>query len=327
MKQLIVNADDFGLTQGVNKGILDAHRYGIVTSTSLMANGEAFDEAVAISRRAPRLSVGVHLVLTQGFPVSRPSAIPSIVDRAGQLYLAPRRLLNRLVAPRVSLCEIEVELRAQIAKVLQAGIRPTHLDGHKHVHVLPGVAEIVIRLAQEFGIPSVRCPIEDFPPVIPLFLRTSGAAVRVLKQYLVGRMVSWFARRFKARLAHAGLHSPMHFFGLSQTGFLSFEIFEQILHRLPEGVSELMCHPGYADSDLVKTRTRLLAQRETEARALVWLRTSNPDFEESIRLISYSDLAGSVRESAVAACSPGWPYSRTLPGPETKAIDSVAQTS
>src|SRR5262245_60514883 len=140
MKELIVNADDFGLTQQVNRGILDAHHDGIVTSTTLLANGGSFDEAVSMSRQAPQLGVGVHLNLSEGNPVSRASEIPSLVDSRGALHLTPGRLWAGIVKRKVSLSDVERELLAQVRKVIRAGISPTHLDGHKHVHVLPGVS-------------------------------------------------------------------------------------------------------------------------------------------------------------------------------------------
>jgi len=297
MKRLIVNADDLGLTGGVNRGILDAHYCGAVTSASLMANGEAFEEAVAMARRATRLSVGVHLNLTQGIPVSPPSAVPSLVDPRGRLYLTPGRLLCRLITRRVNLREIEIELQEQIVKVLRAGIIPTHLDGHKHVHILPGISEIVIRLAQQFGIPGIRCPLEEFPMAVRLPRGLRDPQTSVLKQYLVGRAVSWFARRFKQRLSRAELIWPAHFFGLTETGFLDARTVEGILERLPEGVSELMCHPGYVNSRLKQTGTRLLAQREIEVDALMWLRASTLVDEEGIELMSYDKYVGEVFEN------------------------------
>jgi hopanoid biosynthesis associated protein HpnK len=303
MKRLIVNADDLGLTRLVSQGILDAHRHGIVTSTSLMANGEAFDPAIAISGRAPRMSVGVHLTLTQGIPVSPAFEVPTLVDAHGRLYLTPGQFLNRIVTHRISLREIEIELRAQIAKVLRAGISPTHLDGHKHLHVLPGISEIVIRLAQEFGIPSVRCPVEELPPAyLSHCLHT--AQTGVFKQWLAARAVSWFARRFRSKLTQAGLNYRTHFYGLSQTGFLNEESLEAILRHLPDGASELMCHPGYADSLLAKTGTRLLAQREIECRALISSPNRELAISEGIQLVSYSEFAGTVHGSKVTDRDP-----------------------
>lgn len=303
MKRLIINADDFGLTRLVSQGILDAHYYGIVTSTSLMANGEAFDAAIEMSGRAPRLSVGVHLVLTQGIPVSPAFEIPTLVDAHGRLFLTLGQFLNRIVTRRISPREIEIELRAQIVKVLGASITPSHLDGHKHLHVLPGISEIVLRLAREFGIPSVRCPMEDLPLArLPRCLREPQAGV--FKQYLAGRAVSWFARRLRLKLRQAGLSYPAHFYGLSQTGFLNRERLEEILRALPGGASELMCHPGYADSLLAKTGTRLLAQREIESHALMSPRTRELAISEGIQLVSYSEFARTVQGSEVTAQDP-----------------------
>lgn len=296
MKRLIVNADDLGLTEGVSRGIIHAHHYGIVTSASLMANGGAFEMAVALCSRAPRLSRGVHLALTQGSPVSPASQIRSLVDGQGRLPRSPGVLAYRLLTHRVSQREIEIELRAQIAKVLRAGIAPTHFDGHQHVHVLPGISEIVIGLAQEFGIRNVRCPIEDNPVPIQPQHDPQTPHSGVLRQNLVSRGVSWCARRFKVGMNQAGLRAPARFYGLSQTGYLNLDTLQQILFRLPEGTSELMCHPGYADSALAKTGTRLLAQREAEARTLMWFQPRELATDLGIELISYADLAAEVGE-------------------------------
>jgi predicted glycoside hydrolase/deacetylase ChbG (UPF0249 family) len=222
------------------------------------------------------------------------------VDAHGRLYLTGRQFLNRIVTHRISLREIEIELRAQILKILRAGITPTHLDGHKHLQVLPGISEIVIRLAQEFGIPSVRCPMEELPLArLPHCLRDPQAGV--FKQYLAGRAISWLARRFRLKLMQAGLNYPAHFYGLSQTGFLNVERIEEIMRGLPEGASELMCHPGYADLLLAKTGTRLLAQREIESRALMSPRPRELAIREGIQLVSYSEFARSVQGSNVTA--------------------------
>jgi len=289
MRQLIVNADDFGLTEAVSSGILGAHREGIVTSTTLMANGGAFDAAVSMSRRAPRLGIGVHLNLTAGKPVSPALKIPSLVDRSGRLHLSPGRLLRALVLRQVDLADVEIELRRQIIKIRNAGILPTHLDGHKHVHVLPGVSDVVIRLAQEFSIPSIRCP-REVAPNLSTLPRSGNPRNAVVKQYLVGRMVSGFANGFKEKLARAGLLFPSHFYGLSQTGLLNTQSILKILGRLPDGVSELMCHPGYLDTDLVWVGTRLLAQRETEIQALTASPVRKLVAYRRIQLISYRQL-------------------------------------
>lgn len=299
MRQLIVNADDFGFTEQVSRGILDAHREGIVTSTTLMANGGAFDAAVSMGRRAYDLGIGVHLNLTEGLPVSPAANISTLVNRQGRLHLNPRHLIQGIMTRQVNLVEVEMELWRQITKVLAAGILPTHLDGHKHVHILPGVGDIVIRLAQEFSIPSIRCP-REAALRIPASRPSRSSWTAAAKQYLVGRTVSVFARRFQEKLAKAGLCFPAHFYGLSQTGFLDALDILQILAGLPGGTSELMCHPGYLDADLAKTGTRLLAERETEVRALTAHEVKRLVADRRIQLISYRQLETHAPKAAVA---------------------------
>jgi hopanoid biosynthesis associated protein HpnK len=300
MRELIVNADDFGLTRQVSQGILDAHRDGIVTSTTLLANGRAFEDAVSMSHQAPQLGIGVHLNLSEGAPVLPPFKIPSLVNAVGTLHLTPDRLGTGILKRRVSLSDVERELHAQIEKVIREGISPTHLDGHKHVHVLPGISAIVIRLAQQFGIRNLRCPDEERPNLARL-LRSEGARAPVIKQYVVGRAVSRFAYRFKVKLETAGLICPARFYGLSETGFLDLQGVQEILSRLPRGISELMCHPGYVDAELRGTGTRLLAQREVEIQALTSPRISKLVADQGIRLVSYRDLARSRQLAEAAA--------------------------
>jgi len=197
--------------------------------------------------------------------------------------------------------DVERELDAQIEKVIRAGISPTHLDGHKHLHVLPGISAIVIRLAQEFGIRKVRCPLEDSPNLGCLLHYSQGAHTPVVKQYLVGRAVSGVARRFRKQLAPAGLLCPSHFYGLSETGFLNVQGVQDILNRIPEGVSELMCHPGYVDAALVETGTRLLSQREIEIQALTAAQVKKLVTHQGIQLLNYRDLVGSKPLAQAAA--------------------------
>lgn len=290
MKKLIVNADDFGLTEGVNRAVVDGHRNGIITSATLMANGMAFDSAVLASSDAPDLGIGVHLNLTQGRPVSPPCHVPSIVASEGSFYRSPgilaRRILTRKVEPR----EVEIELRGQIEKVAAAGIRITHLDSHKHIHLLPPIFSVVIKLARVFGINRVRCPIEPVSSAMGPLQSGSKEWPRMARQYLLGRGLSTLAACQVRKLEQGGLRWPEHFYGLSQTGFLDDAILEQILRNLPDGISELMCHPGYLDAALLGTPTRLKAQREAELRAL-----TNPGIRqlvarERIELISYEKL-------------------------------------
>ena len=156
MKNLIVNADDLGWTEGVNRGIAEAHRHGIVTSASLLANGAAFASGVEVARSTPGLGVGVHLNLSDGAPVAARELVTSLVNDAGEFAGGPENLLLRIASRGLTLHEVEQEWEAQIEKVRDAGIQPTHLDGHKHVHMLPGLFEIAVRLAKRYRIGAIR---------------------------------------------------------------------------------------------------------------------------------------------------------------------------
>ncbi len=159
MKLLIVNADDFGWTEGVSRGIAEAHRNGIVTSTSLVANGAAFQGAVQLARENPALGVGAHLNLSDGPPILPRWEVASLVDAHGLFWAGTGNLLLRRWMGKLRLDEVEREWAAQIERVRQVGIEITHLDGHKHVHMLPGLFSIALRLAQRYGIPAVRVSI------------------------------------------------------------------------------------------------------------------------------------------------------------------------
>jgi hopanoid biosynthesis associated protein HpnK len=299
MKRLIVNADDFGLTEGVNRAIIDGHNNGIITSTTLMANGMAFDSAVAASSNAPALGVGVHLNLTQGRPVSSASNVPSIVTSAGCFYPSPGILAQHILARKVEPRDVENELRSQIQKVASAGVHITHLDSHKHIHLLPPVFNLVIRLAREFGIDCVRFPLEPAPSALGPLLSGRPGRLHMAKQYLLGRALSILAACQVKKVIHAGLERPERFYGLSQTGFLDAAILEQMLRALSDGTNEIMCHPGYVDKALLGSRTRLRAQRETELQALTSTHIRQLVKKLGIDLISYDKLSSAKDHSGL----------------------------
>ncbi len=305
MKRLIVNADDFGLTEKVNQAIVEGHERGIITSASLMANGLAFDSAVALARAQPKLGVGVHLNLTEGSPVSGPSSIPSLVDGSGAFYGGPLAVATKIMQRKIGLADVERELRAQIEKVLVAGVRASHLDGHKHIHLLPPVFDLVIKLAREYRIPCLRCPVECRVDLIHLVRRNSSAWLAVLKQHALAWALSALASSQKRKLERAGLAWTTHFYGITHTGFLDAESLAEILRRLPNGTSEIMCHPGYVDAALIRTPTRLLRQRVTEIEAVTRLEIKRLVTELGIELISYGDLVGTVREHCRAVAARG----------------------
>jgi hopanoid biosynthesis associated protein HpnK len=302
MKKLIVNADDFGLTEGVNRAIIHGHRDGIITSTTLMANGQAFDQAVESASAAPELGVGVHLNLTQGRPTCPASQVRSILTPGGTFYPSPGILARRILTHKVKPSDVENELRSQIEKIALAGVRITHLDGHKHIHLLPPIFSVVVKLAHEYGIDCVRCPIESASSALEPLLSGRPEWRGRARQYLLGRVLSTLAASQVKKLARAGLYWPPHFYGLSQTGFLDTPMLEQLLQALPEGTSEIMCHPGYLDASLRRTRTRLRAQREIELEALTNASVRQLVVDLGIELIPYDKLTA-ANKPTVGRCN------------------------
>jgi predicted glycoside hydrolase/deacetylase ChbG (UPF0249 family) len=287
VKNLIVNADDLGWTDGVNRGILQAFHHGIVTSTSLLANGTAFTGGVEAARSAPGLGVGVHLNLSDGPPVAERETITSLLNDDGEFAGGPESLLLRRVRRGLTLAEVEGEWDAQIQKVRDAGISPTHLDGHKHVHMLPGLFEIALKLAKRHGIGAIRVSLEASSLRAALSSGSKQHAGVVMKQGVQARGLKFLARDAREQAERAGISTADFFCGIAQTGELTREGVEQFVKSLPDGTTELMCHPGYADAALKKTPTRLQDSRETELRILTDTGIRNLVASLGIRLIDY----------------------------------------
>ena len=266
-RQLVVNADDFGFTLDVNSGIVEAHRRGILTATTLMANGDAFDDAVRLARETPSLDVGCHLVLIGGRSLVTGKPLPATVAQ----------LLHALVRREIPLYD---ELAAQTRRIIDAGIRPTHLDTHKHTHLAPPVLEAVARIAEDFAIPWVRRPF-DFPMGAlgaPRLTRWASGALGLLRG------------RFQRVLAAHGCRTVDHFAGFRITGRVGREQLAALAAALPEGSTELMCHPGHCGDALRRARTRLKDSRERELEALIAPETRQALERHSIELVNYPQL-------------------------------------
>lgn len=287
MRNLIVNADDLGWTEGVNRGIVETHRKGLVTSTTLLANGRAFDSGIDAARQNPELGIGVHLNLSDGPPAAPADQVPGLLNAAGELDIGPERLMLRIASRSLPLDEVEREWDAQIGKIREAGISPTHLDGHKHVHMLPGLFELALRLAKKHGIRAIRVAHEDARLRSALSAGVSHNASVVLKQGLQARGLKLLARDARGLAEREGIATSDYFCGITQTGQLTREGIEELLENLPEGTTELMCHPGYVDEELRKTATRLQDSRKTEMDILTDPRVRKIVAKRGIRLINY----------------------------------------
>ena len=285
MRYLIVSADDFGYTPGVNRGILHAYRQGIVSSTSLLANGAAFEDAVALSRQEPGLDVGCHLNFVEGNPLSPTNQISHLVSPQGR-FAGAARLARRLLLGSIPAAELEREARAQIERLLQAGVRPTHVDTHKHTHTHPRVAAAVARVAREFDIQWIRRPFENgLPPDMGRFWERFG--LRRIALSFLNRLAPAFERRTAAQQARM----PDHFTGFLLTGRLTRAALVATLTALQPGITELMCHPGYCDRELERSPTHLKRERETELAAVADSGLRSQLAEQGIVLTSFRDLA------------------------------------
>jgi len=294
MRNLIVNADDLGWTVGVNRGIAEAHQNGIVTSTSLLANGPAFEDGVKTTRALPGLGIGVHLNLSDGPPTSPADGVKALLNKHGRFAGGPESLLLRLTTKSLDVREVEKEWDAQIQKVRVSGIRPTHLDGHKHVQMLPGLFVIALRLAKRHGIEAVRVSHEASSLRSALLNGNESSGV-ALKQGVQARGLKLLARDARRMAERAGIATADYFCGIAQTGVLTKPGVQRLLSSLPEGTTELMCHPGYLDEDLRKSSTRLQESRESELEILTDKAIRKSVAQLGIRLINYEQVGVSGR--------------------------------
>ena len=285
LKHLIVNADDFGYTPGVNRAIVDALRTGIVTSTSLMATGAAFEDAVERARQNPDLDVGCHLNLVEGMPLSPRSQIPHLVKADGR-FCNLVELAFRVAAGRVPMPEVEREFSAQIEKIIAAGIQPSHLDTHQHTHLHPKIAAVLVRLGRRYKISWVRRLCENCTP--PLREGQWRRRVVAAASYL-------FVSSLQRQMDQHGLRTPDAFTGFVLTGRLTTPALRATLAGLPEGVTELMCHPGYFDPDLEAAPTMLKRKREIEFRIVADASWGNWLRERGIVLTSFRELAAATQ--------------------------------
>jgi hopanoid biosynthesis associated protein HpnK len=295
VRRLIINADDFGFTPGVNRAIAEAHTRGAVTSSTLMATGVAFAEAVELAKTLPRLSIGCHVVLIDGQPVLAPAQIPSLVSAngSGRFRDGMKTFAARALCARMNPEEIEAEASAQIRKLQDCGIAVSHFDAHKHTHLFPQILRPLLRAANKCGVRTVRNP---FGPRLPLRSNQLFAQPNLWTRYAELHVLSRFASKFRATVDREGFATPDGSLGIEVTGALDERLFHAIARSIPAGTWEFVCHPGYNDADLQAARTRLRESRETELRVLTLPAARQLLADEGVELISYHELP---RESPV----------------------------
>jgi predicted glycoside hydrolase/deacetylase ChbG (UPF0249 family) len=280
-KQLIINADDFGLCESVNKGIVDAHCKGVLTSATIMANMPAAQQAVEMAKKLPNLGVGVHLNLTNGRPICRDEGVKRLLNNEGDFALSPGGLAKLSLINGKTRAAIEAELASQIQWIIERGIKPTHLDSHKHIHGFPMIFRIVCRLARRFQIPAIRFTYEPkqvcFPPW-PLTDRESRK--RAFSIRTMAKINCWQDRSFFKTDA---------LLGVAHTGRINVNFFQAVSLYNSAATAEVMTHPGYT-YDIDATRTRLVKERQAELEALCSEKTKQYLRDAGINLVHYGRI-------------------------------------
>lgn len=282
-----MNADDFGIAPGVNRAILELHAAEVLTSATLMAQAPASEEAVNMALAMPTLGVGCHIVLVDGNPVSEAGKIPSLVDRrSGAFHPTPVAFLRRLFTARIRSAEIEAEAAAQIAFLQSFGLRLTHVDTHKHMHMFPSILRPLLRAAKAAGIHAIRNP---FEPIWSLNATADAPDLRRAEVILLRR----FESKFRRIVAEEDFTTTDGAVGVLATGTVNIATVNALITAMPEGTFEFVSHPGYRDEQLARVNTRLLESREIERNALMAIR----DYR-GIDLISFAGLGPSVKKAA-----------------------------
>jgi chitin disaccharide deacetylase len=291
VRRLIINADDFGLTGGVNRAIVEGHEHGVVTSTTLMANGQAFEDAIALAQSRPRLGVGCHIVLVDGAPVLDETAVRSLLDRGSDSSSNPRfregiaRFGALALLGRLDESEIEAEATAQIRKLQTAGVTVTHIDSHKHTHLFPRVLRPLLRAAASCGVRAIRNPFERIQG------SQLAASPSLWRRWTEVGILRSLAKQFREAVQQAGISTPDGTLAIVATGSLNERLLRLMVENLPDGIWELVCHPGYNDADLQEVRTRLHESREEELRILTSSSTRDLLAANGVEIVSFRELA------------------------------------
>jgi predicted glycoside hydrolase/deacetylase ChbG (UPF0249 family) len=348
LRRLIINADDLGLTAGVNRAIAECIRVGVVTSTTLMANATAFLDAVSVVHKLagpdpsfgdqqgtaqtregvgttlpanacdddetmpvgnarilpkagsaqreaengePRtpISVGCHVVLVDGSPILPPENVSSLLaNGTGEFRTSFVAFSRAELVRRMDSDQVRNEVEAQLRRVQTSGVRVSHLDTHKHVHLFPRVLKPMLKAANACGVRAVRNP---FAPVKPLAFAHLVRRPHLWKRYTEVKLLRGWNQGFRRAVEAEGMITTDGSFGIISTGALDLELFRAIIGCIPEGTWELCCHPGYNDADLDRVRTRLRASRDREREILTSAAAREIIAQHGIELISYWEIS------------------------------------
>lgn len=291
MRRLIINADDFGMTVGVNRAIAEAHRAGLVTSATVMANETATDDAIAIASQNPGLRTGCHIVLVDGKPLSNPGNVPTLIAsrngaatvfRGGITHLAIASIVGGIRTK-----DVRSEADAQIEHLQARGLALSHVDCHMHSHILPTVLRAVLQAARDHGVGAVRNP---FEPAWSVLATHKSSSLRSWYRSAQVTALRALESQFRGSVAQHGMKTTNGTIGIAVTGLLDRSLLSRLVEAMPEGTWELVTHPGYKDHALLDATTELKESRVIELELLTSADTLDLLRRRGIELINYSDL-------------------------------------
>ena len=304
MRRVIITGDDFGLALPVNEAVTEAHSRGILTTASLMVGAPAAADAIRRAQTLPALRVGLHLVLVEGRPVLPVNQVPDLVDSSGefptQLVRAGFRYFFRKAARR----QLEAEIRAQFEAFRRTGLPLDHVNAHNHMHIHPGILDLILKAGRDYGMRALRVPFE--PPILCWRATRDGLAGKLAAAAFLAPWLSLM----KTRIRRAGMHANDYVFGMTHSGGMTRKRVLAFLKRLPEGVTEMYFHPA------IRTCAEILRhmpdyRHEEEFAALIDPEVIGAFTDAGIERISYSDLPAGKGAPGAAFRSEGNPG---LPG-------------
>ncbi len=288
---VIINGDDFGFSNGVNRGIIEAHERGVLTSTSLMVTGEAFDEAVALAHAHPKLAVGLHLVLANGKAVLPHSQIPHLVDSNGNFSDKDNQAGVHYHLSHGARRELPLEIRAQLEKFRSTGLQLSHVDGHRHMHLNPVVLHNLVDLSNEFNIKVIRLPYEELK--ITLSIDSSDRLMKII-WYSVMSGLRWYGERL---LKSKGIVSPKRVYGWLQSGRISEAYLLNLIPQIQANMVEIYAHPAIAISGEPRNGPQGAGQLELDA--LVSHQVREMLGSQGFELINYNNREAIAAQSRI----------------------------
>jgi chitin disaccharide deacetylase len=290
-RRLIINADDFGMTCGVNRAIAEAHRAGVVTSATVMANEAAVDDAIALAGQNPSLGTGCHVVLVDGSPLSQPEAVRSLIESrngaGAQFRPGIAHLAIATLSAKVRSNEVHDEAAAQIQRLQSRGLSLSHVDCHMHSHILPVILRAVLTATREHGIRAIRNP---FEPAWAVAATHKSSSLRSWNRSAQVTILRALRSQFLANVQRHGITTTSGTIGIAVTGLLDSNLLSRLVEAMQDGTWELVTHPGYNDRDLSHATTELKQSRAVELELLTSPATLKLFRKRDIQLTSYREL-------------------------------------